>query len=178
MQDPGGGGDAWLEGQLELMQEAATQIADEAPTEAGRSLSRSQRDQLRQQFCDRFRSDLVLERSPPEHAVASWLREHLGIPKLSYASDSERDDSPGTSGQQQQRQQQELRRSERPNKGRMGETYTAVHGTTMGCSSNQPQGREGRGTHTPQAARATRQPNTPAERPPPSKKGHGGERHK
>jgi hypothetical protein len=196
MQDAAGGDDShatWLAGQMQLMLDDAVGIADEE----GRTMLQPEKDQLRQQFSARFRRGLEAERSPPEREVRDWLREQLGIPRLSYDGTYEEEGEQGPpvptpptqsrqqqqqqqhqQQQQQQRQQQQqqqqqlsgppLRRSDRINKGQVGAEYDATHGTVMGCSSSrQFSGRGGKGSRTPHSAPGSPQVATPAAAPSP-----------
>jgi hypothetical protein len=194
---------AWMEGQLQAMLEDAGALIDE---EEGRQLLQTQKDQLCQQFCSHFGRALQQECSPPEREVRTWLRERLGIPQRSYGYGSEEEeelqDPPAPTAargpqqrlqsqrqqQQQQPQQQQQqqsqqpfgsgpRRSDRLNKGQLGEAFTAIHGTVMGNSSRgQSRGRGGT-SMPPRSAAATPQASTPAQVPPP-RPGRGRGKHK
>ena len=184
MQEAEGGaaGDtAWVADQLRLMLEDAVGLVDE---EEARQLSQAQRDRLCQAFRAHFQQSLDKECSPPERAVRSWLREQLGIPEGSYEVPSEEEAeqaplTPEPQPQQQQQQQQPSRppprRSERRNKGQLGDTFAAIHGAVMGCSSSgQSRERAGKGTQQ-HLAPATPQVASPTAAPPPRpERGRGG----
>jgi len=80
---------AWQQLQVEQMLQDAEQIADEAPDPSARQLSAAAKQQLQQAFLGRFSSMLHTQTAPPERAVRSWLRQQLGVPDLSYGSDSD-----------------------------------------------------------------------------------------
>lgn len=122
---------AWLRAQLQHVLQAAHDILDE--------LDREDRPELHwpslsQQFYAAFSGSLQEEHSPSEREVDAWLRTQLGVPRLSYGSDSEEDAGrdPPTPGahqqqqeqpqhvqrQQQQQQQGSRRQPARPGRGR------------------------------------------------------------
>lgn len=157
--------DRWLRQQIDEMLAMAVTIADDEADEDHRSLAPQQRRLLQDSFAQHFHSTLRQQECPPEPAVRTWLRQQLGITRLTYDSDSRedasdedmtdaRDNAPTQQSQQQQQvsdqqrsrrrskqtstqQMQPRRRSERQNLGRMSQGYATVFGAG-GCDANAP----------------------------------------
>jgi hypothetical protein len=153
--------------QRETMLEMAVTIADdEADAPEDRRLSQACKDNLEQLFEQHFDRILQQQQAPAESQLRSWIRHQLGIKELSYGCDSDSDSDTNQAAAQpvqagrvrQQRQQQQqqkepqapLRRSSRPNIGKMGSSYDAQFGPTMGNSAG-ASGRSGGGGKEVQA---------------------------
>jgi hypothetical protein len=135
-----------------MLEMAVTIADDEADPPEYRRLSQACKDDLEQLFEQQFDRMLQQQQTPAESQLRSWIRHQLGIKELSYGCDSDSDSDTnqaaaqpvqaGRARQQRQQQQQQQkepqappRRSSRPNIGKMGSSYDAQFGPTMGNSA-------------------------------------------
>jgi hypothetical protein len=105
--------EGWEQLQVEDMLETAVRLADDEAEGSARSLTQQRQHELQEAFRQQFSNDLQHQTPPSQAQLLLWLRQQLGIRRLSYGSDSGADasdedmaDAPGGTAKDQQQQEQ------------------------------------------------------------------------